>query len=178
MSNPLINRWGSNLMWYHFWYSDTTYGKQLQQDRIFSKLLETYLTYGLETHHNHFMSLYWYKRLKQSIPILTYYRQMTMTRSQIGVVTTFKLRKSMIDFYRMRIWILRYSNWLIINMYWFHPNKNRKVTQKLIQNSTEYDYVNTNNVFKPTTCRRLLSIHSLTNLYTLNDASKHSHYIF
>ena len=178
MSNPLINRWGSNLIWYHFWYADKTYGKQLQQDRIFSKLLETYLTYGLETHHNHFSSLYWFKRSKKNIPTESYYRHVTIRRPLIKIVTTFRLRNSMTDFYRMRVWIMRYGNWLVINMYWFHPNKSRKVARKLIYKDKEYDYANTNNSFKSTTCRRLLSIYSLTNFYTLNSVTKQPHYVF
>jgi len=178
MSNPLINRWGSNLIWYHFWYSDKTYAKQVQQDRIFSKLLETYLTYGIETHHNHFMNLYWHKKIKKIVPVSSYYRHVTIRRPLIKLTTTFRLRNSMIDYYRMRIWILRYSNWIIINMYWFHPNKNKKMTQKIIQKNIEYDFITTTNNFKPTSYRRLMGLYNLTNFYSLNELTKNSQYNF
>lgn len=178
MSNPLINRWGSNLIWYHFWYADKTYGKQVQQDRIFSKLLEMYLTYGIETHYNHFTSIYWYKKIKKNIPVTSYYRHVTITRPLIRITTTFRLRKSMIDYYRMRIWILRYSNWLIINMYWFHPNKNKKMVQKVIQKNIEHDFISTRNNLKPTSYRRLMGLYNLTNVYQLNKWGEQSFYTF
>lgn len=178
MSNPLINRWGSNLIWYHFWYADKTYSKQVQQDRIFSKLLETYLTYGIETHHNHFTNLYWYKKVKNNIPVTSYYRHVTITRPLIKMITTFRLRNSMTDYYRMRIWILRYSNWLIINMYWFHPNKNKKMVQKIIQKNIEHDFISTRNNLKPTSYRRLMGLYNLTNVYKLNKLTDQSLYTF
>ena len=62
MSNPTVNRWGSNSIWYHFWYADTIYAKQVNQDKIFSQLIDVYLIYGLESHYHHFNNAYWFRK--------------------------------------------------------------------------------------------------------------------
>lgn len=177
MSNPLINRWGSNLLWYNFWYADTTYGQQVQQDRVFTQLLETYLTYGLESPYRRFTNEYWYKKKTSVIPTSAYYRHVTIDRPEIKSATRFRLRSSLIDFYRMKVWILRYDKWLIINMYWFHPNKKR-VTFKSLQNKIEHDYVTIHPSFKTTAYRRFFTVYKLTNLKKLTQTASSSFYVF
>lgn len=179
MSNPQINRWGSNLIWYNFWYSDRIYDKQVQQDRIFSQLLETYLTYGLESYSNRFGNLYWYKNSKLLILPGSYYRYATVRRPVVKIVTILRFRSSLKDQYRMRIWILRYSNWLVINMYWFHPNKNkkRKVTQ-LVRKKLAYDYISTDNIMHPTTYRRFVALRSFTHFKTFDNILEANYYNF
>lgn len=177
MSNPQINRWGSSLVWYNFWYSDTNYGQQVQQDRIFNRLLETYLTYGLETPYHKFNHSYWYKKRSLTIPTATYYRHVTVARIEIRSATRFRLRCAMTDFYRMRVWVLRYDRWLIINMYWFHPNK-KKLTRKSLQNKVEHDYVSTYQSFKSTAYRRFLTIYKLTNIHKMTKVSSSPFYLF
>jgi len=177
MSNPLINRWGSNLVWYNFWYSDKIYAKQVQQDRIFTKLLETYLTYGLETNYYRFGHRYWYRKTATAIPTAAYYRHTTIDRPSIKSATRLRLRNSMIDFYRMRVWILRYDKWLIINMYWFHPNK-KKITRRMLQNKIEHDYISFHRSFKTTSYRRFFAICKLTNVHTLLQSAPSTFYTF
>lgn len=178
MSNPLINRWGTNAIWYNFWYSDTNYSKNIQQDRIFSQLLETYLVYGTETNYHHFNNQYWYKLKKNPLPILTYYRTITIKRPLIKMVTSLRLRHALTDYYRMKVWILRYSKWLIINLYWFHPNKKR-IKKKIFQHQQTYNFVSVDNSLKSTMYRRLKTLHSLTNFNVLNQVqTSNSFYTF
>jgi hypothetical protein len=179
MSNPLINRWGSNLIWYNFWYSDTFYAAQVQQDRIFSKLLETYLAYGIESHRNRFSNLYWYKQSKVIIPATSYYRYVTIRRPVVKVVTTLRMRNGVKDFYRMRVWILRYDKWMLVNIYWFHPDKNkkRKITQA-IRKKLAYDYISTDNIMHATTYRRFKTLKDLVDFKTLNSVLDTHYYSF
>lgn len=177
MSNPIINRLGSNSIWYHFWYSDTMYSSQIHQDKIFSKLLEVYLSFGIETHHRHFSNTYWFKNLKKSYPASSYYRYLTMKKTAVSEEISYRLRVEMHDVYRMRTWILRYGKWLIINMYWFQPYKKRIVAQKII-NKTERNYISSTNEAKSTCYRRLISLKSLTNIKNFLEIKKNDVYIF
>jgi len=177
VSNPLINRWGSNLIWYNFWYSDNNYGKQVQQDRIFVKLLETYLTYGLENSQHRFSNKYWYRNKPKAVPVAAYYRYFIIDCLEVKFIIRLRLRCSMTDFYRMRVWILRYDRWLLINMYWFHPNK-KKITLSTLQNKVEHDYLSTQPSFKTTAYRRFFTLHRLIDTRVLLEATNPAFYIF
>ena len=167
MSNPQINRWGANALWYNFWYADKNYGHKIQQDRIFTQLLETYLVYGTETPHNHYTNLYWYKTCKKSLPVMTYYRYVTIRRPVIKMITTMRLRNALQDYYRMRVWILRYGKWLIINLYWFNVNKKR-MKRRVYQSPSDNNFVSVDRTHQTSTVRRLKAIYALTNINTLN----------
>ena len=177
MSNPVVNRWGPNSIWYHFWYSDKMYAKQASQDRIFSQLLETYLIYGLETQYSHFSNIYWFRKLKKHYPANSYYRSFIIRKELIGMETKHRVRFAVEDVYRMRTWILRYNKWFIINMYWFQPYKKRVVVGQKV-NKVSRNYLSTKANKSSTVYRRLSALTNLTNTNTMLKLSKGVIYSF
>ena len=47
MSNPTINRWGLNLFWYKYWYTDKNYNLNTQIDAAMVYLVHTFLNFGI-----------------------------------------------------------------------------------------------------------------------------------
>ena len=132
MSNPCLNRWGSSTFWSVFWYSDNYYAKNLQQDRIFEKLLNIYLFYGLQTKSTFFLSNYWFysKPLNSNLSLKSpmenpnnYFRWFEYHDSGLGKKFKDCLREKTTDVYMMKLWILKFVNWIVINVYWFKPIK-------------------------------------------------------
>ena len=177
MSNPTINRWGSNSIWYHFWYADTAYAKQVNQDKIFSQLIEIYLIYGLESHYHHFNNIYWFRKPRKCYPAHSYFRSLVLRKEAIGMETKYRLRVGVEDVYKMRIWILRYNRWFIINMYWFQPYKKRPVVGKIISKIPR-NYVSLKKTTHTTSYQRLLGVLNLTNVSKLSVVQNNSVYVF
>lgn len=121
MSNPCINRWGMNTFWYNFWYSDNNYASNLHQDTIFIKLINIYLFNGISLPHNIFANFYWYAKHTSKLDFPTYYRWFTLRRTFVDIQATYSLRHQTDCVFPMKLWILKYGNWLIINLYWFRP---------------------------------------------------------
>lgn len=118
-----------NTFWYRFWYSDTNYANNVNHDRNFTKLINLYIYYGLSVPHNMFYSNYWYKTSYKTLNAPKYYRRLTLKNRVLGVDTNYRLRNKTTDVYPMKLWILKYDHWIIINFYWFQPNK-KKITWK------------------------------------------------
>lgn len=125
MSNPCINRWGLNTFWYRFWFSDTSYSNNLQQDQIFVKLLNIYFNYGIELPKSIFFSNYWFHKTLKPSQFPEYYRFSTFRNQTLGLHSSYRLRSGVTDVYPMRLWLFKYNNWVVINFYWFQPFKKR-----------------------------------------------------
>ena len=126
MSNPCINRWGLNTFWHNFWYDDFKYAYSLKQDKIFSKLIHTFLFSGVNLTYNLFANNYWYAKNYSQLSIKTYQRWVTRKPNQFGEIMRYSLRQEADCVFPMKIWILKYSHWVIINQYWFQPLKNKR----------------------------------------------------
>ena len=177
MSNPVVNRWGSNSIWYHFWYSDSIYAKQVSQDRILTQLLEIYLTYGLESHHLHFSNEYWYRKIGTSYPVDSYYRVVIITKEEVHMVTRHRFRKQANDVYKMRVWVLRYGKWWVINMYWFQPYKKRIIISR-VPDKTPRNYIGVTSTAPTTSYQRLSALTALTTFDNLLSVCKRNMYVF
>ena len=123
MSNPCINRWGLNTFWHNFWYTDFDYAAGHKQDYAFSRLVTTFLFYGIGVSYNIFANTYWYSQAYSLLSQKTYYRWVTKRDIKYGEKKTFNLRLEADCVFPMKLWILKYSQWFIINQYWFHPLK-------------------------------------------------------
>lgn len=126
VSNPSINRWGLNTFWYRFWYTDKLYALNLNQDRNFTQLVNLYLYHGLSVPVNVFYSPFWYKTNLVNLQLPSYYRWLTTKNKTLGFKTSYRLRVQTTDIYPMKLWILRYNNWILLNLYWFQPNKYKR----------------------------------------------------
>jgi hypothetical protein len=126
MSNPLINRWGMNLFWYKFWFSDKNYYLNIQQDVLVSKLIYLFLNYGILLPKNIFTSNFWFKNKSPSANYAIqhntkYYRVMSYKDNITGAVSFYFNRTKIKNIYFGKLWILRYQTWLVVNLYCFKP---------------------------------------------------------
>jgi len=128
MSNPCINRWGLNTFWHNYWYSDSNYAKNLQIDSISKLLLKTYFTHGIYNKINFFWNLHWFKNtpnLKSNKP-LRYYRWRKLAFKVVKAFTTYRFRVKFAERFDTKWTILKWSNFLVINVHWFRPRKTGK----------------------------------------------------
>lgn len=127
MSNPCINRWGLNAFWHNFWYSDSRYALSLQQDKVFTDLIQTYLAYGSDAQTSAFWNSFWYKT--SAIPVTpnlkSYYRWLTVHNEGLKMTSTYRLRLRGEELFQTRVSILRLSSWWVVNLYWFQPDKDK-----------------------------------------------------
>jgi hypothetical protein len=130
LSNPCLNRWGFNIFWTKFWYSDNFYSQNLQHDIFFEKLIYTYLTYGISLSKKNITNAFWFAKDLSSLLIWpnSYYRWYTRLSSLDEHSGFYKIRKSLTDIYYMRCWVFKFMNWTVINIYWFRSTKTNKLS--------------------------------------------------
>lgn len=128
MSNPIPNRLGLNLFWHNFWYSDTRYSMYAQQDELIQLLSETYLTYGSNVKTTLFWHPYWFKTTiyKTTTYSLKYYRWASIVNKVFHTSTNYRFRLLGEQLIKARFSLLRFNSWVVINLFWFQPNKSHK----------------------------------------------------
>jgi hypothetical protein len=168
MSNPSINRWGLNTFWHNFWFNDFNYSINLRQDKAFSILVKTFIFYGLNLSYNLFSNKYWYSNLYSHLSIKDYYRWVTYTPSgKKELSENYQIRQEADCIFPMKIWILKYGHWVIINQYWFNPFKGRRKLMKIIDNPNNIDSFTTFKKPQYKNYRRIKTLFSYTYLNTL-----------
>lgn len=136
MSNPTINRLGVNQFWYKHWYSDTFYKSQIQQDLICEKLLKFSINAGSTFQSNPFIHEYWYKPSfrKQRTLVKSnntkFFRRYYYSHSMLGIEHSYLIRNKNIETFPMRMWVFRFSGWLIFSFQMFKPLKGKNVSLK------------------------------------------------
>jgi hypothetical protein len=174
MSNPSINRWGINTFWYSFWYSDNRYSENLKQDSLFIKLLNLYLYYGVNTSINIFANVYWYSKQFKTLHLLPYSRQLTFKNPLLQTQSSYSLRHKTDSIYPMKLWLLKYNNWLVINLYWFQPFKKK-------HRKTQNDKLVMTDLFgihETKTFNSLIKIKTLFSVNFFNKINKKFYYQF
>lgn len=132
MSNPLVNRWGSNTYWTSLWYSDMFYSANVQHDSAIVELLKIYFFYGLQTPKNIFFRKYWYLskrsfRTPQHVNFSNkYFRTYAHKIYWDETPDSYKTRTRTRDIYPLKTWIFKCHNWVLINFYWYKPMKGLK----------------------------------------------------
>lgn len=138
MSNPSINRWGMNLFWYNSWYTDKKKGLTIHLDFLINNLIQTYINFGLTQKKTFFLNKRWYfltkTKLKEieKITNVQYFQTMEYRSKATNENNLLRLRIQKKDLYNSKLWILRYQNWIIINLYLFQPIKTSKKNKKKI----------------------------------------------
>lgn len=132
MSNPCINRWGLNSFWHHFWYSDSSYSLYAKQDAIMLSLLKIYLNYGSTSPLNLFYNKYWFKHPKDTSikSIKPNYRVITVFDKTVKTTTSYRMRLSHEETFNTKVSVLRYNSWIVLNSYWFQPDKKKKYRKR------------------------------------------------
>ncbi len=140
MSNPLINRWGLNLFWYNFWYTDKNLSLIYNLDFLINKLIFTYIKFGLNFEKNIFFHNYWFKFaiLKNKIIFeknnIKYFRVLEHKNKITGELTRFFVRSGLKDISYSKLWILKYQNWIVITLLSFQPLKKKQYLKKRKKN--------------------------------------------
>lgn len=181
MSSPTINRWGLNLFWYRFWYSDKNLDFWVSQDDLFNRLLLIYIHYGVFFNKTFFLNSYWWPNFKNYIKNYNlifnskYFRIVEYKNKIIDETRRYALRNKVKNLYFSKLWILRYQNWLVINLYAYQPlNKKRN---KKIKNSKDINFYAEKNNSNQFRLYRRLKFYLFFFLYknTLND---NNYYLF
>lgn len=139
LSHPSINRWGLNLFWYNFWYSDKNKDHNVHQDFFFNRLILIFINYGMFVEKDLFYSKYWYNKnslffkkridfLEKNEPIsFRYVEYKNKVNSELALV---KLRIKKKNIHLTKLWILRFQNWIVMNMYLIQPFKKEVFRKK------------------------------------------------
>lgn len=176
MSNPCINRWGLNTFWHNFWFTDFNYSTNLRQDKAFSILIRTFIFYGLNLSYNLFSSKYWYSHLYNHLSIKNYYRWVTYTPSgKKELSENYVVRQEADCIFPMKVWILRYSHWIVINQYWFNPFKGRRKAMKILDNP---NHLNTFTTIKSPQYKNYRRIKTMFSRIYLNNLKSRYYYYF
>lgn len=145
LNNPSINRWGLNLFWYNFSYSDKNNFFLLHLDYLINKLVYLYLNYGLFSKKSIFLNKYWYfsSYYRKKILLfsknhnLKYFRTCEYKNKLLSENSLIQLRKKQKNIYFSRIWIFQFQKWLVINFFSFKPlKKKKKSIKKRIKDKT------------------------------------------
>ena len=130
MNYPILTRLGMNQFWYRHWYSDITYTKNLQIDKLLSKAVHVYLTYGCTSPNNRFVHEYWYYPYSKKKRIFNdrkhknlFYRQFSYTNEPLSIHHTFLLRSEVDEYFSLKTWLLKFRGWFILSVHWFKPAK-------------------------------------------------------
>ncbi len=163
-----------NTFWYNFWYSDNRYSENLKQDSLFLKLLNIYLYYGISSSVNIFANFYWYSKNFKNLVFNSYTRLLTFKNPLLGTKSSYELRQKTESIYPMKVWLLRYNSWIIINLYWFQPlkKKNKNVRSK---NKSSVDIFN---IQEKTTSSTVNRIKTVLSTQFLNSVINKSFYSF
>jgi len=145
MSNPCISRWGLNTFWHNFWFNDYNYSYNYNQDKLISQIINIFLFYGVNLTYNIFANRYWYSKNFNQLRIKTYQRWVIRKPNQFGEVMKYSLRQEADSIFLMKLWILKYGNWFVINQYWFQPLKKKKTYSKR-ENPNHLDNLNIANI--------------------------------
>jgi hypothetical protein len=144
MSNPVITRLGTNQFWYKHWYSDKLFAANLHQDKSFEALIKFYLDYGLTFNSNPNVHEYWYNpsfkkyRTENAVTNLRFYRRYFYTNDIMSIEHSYFIRHFSGEYFPLRIWVMRYMNWVILCVQWFKPIK--KKTKKVFVKKTKKKY--------------------------------------
>lgn len=173
MSNPSINRWGLNLFWFRMWYADKNQPLIINQDMLFNRLIFIYVRYGLFHLRAFFLNNYWYFGCSNIIinflnnNFTKYFRIIEYKNKVLNKFSQHRVRNEIKNIYFTKIWIMKYQNWLILNLYNYQPLK--KKTQNKINSNKEIDYYLEKNKKNITMLRfKFLLLFTLNNLLTKN----------
>lgn len=145
MGYPVVTRLGLSQFWYKHWYSSSSknYFFNFKQDLMFSHIFKMYINYGLTFNNSLFFHEFFFNKNSKKIRInilfknLKYFRRFYFSNDNLGIEHSYFLRYKTGEYFPLRLWILKYSNWIIICFNCFKPLK-KKSKVKNIMKSEHY----------------------------------------
>lgn len=137
MSNPVINRLGKNQIWYKHYYADFSYKLMYKLVYNFESLINNYFIYGLYNYHKLY-NIFWYKNffknrvnnINNTVVNPLYFRKYYYSHKTLTIDHSYFIRLRTDEFFPLRLYILKYNNWIITSVQWFKPLKNRNHNNK------------------------------------------------
>jgi len=119
-------------MWYKNYYSDFYYSNTLKNIHTLEKLINIYFLYGLFFKNNSFLSSFWYKNyfsknyntVFSSKNMALYFRKYYYAHKTLAIEHSYFIRLKTPEFFPLRLYVLKYNNWLVASIQWFKPWKN------------------------------------------------------
>lgn len=139
MGYPVITRLGLNQFWYRHWYSDINFKENLKQDNNFVSLIKFYLNYGLTFSNNIFFHEYFFNRNLKWVRLLNlnsnirFFRKFYFSNELLGIEHSYFMRYKTGEYFPLRIWLIKYSNWVILSFNCFKPIKYKSKFKKSIK---------------------------------------------
>lgn len=136
MGYPVITRLGINQFWYKHWYSDTTFFLNSKQDKNIINLFKIYINYGVTFPTSLFFHEYYfnpkYKKFRKDLIFKNwkFYRKVFFSCESLEIEHSYFIRKKTGEFFPMRLWLIRYSNWILIFFSCFRPIKAKQNNSK------------------------------------------------
>jgi hypothetical protein len=132
MGNPIITRLGKSQLWYKNWYTDrSNYSHTIKSVYTFQQLLNIYFNYGIFRHKNIFIHNFWYRTslsqkiltsfIKQNLAL--YFRKYFYSHNTLTIEHSYFLRLTTLEYFNLKLYVLKYNHWLIISVQWFKPIK-------------------------------------------------------
>ena len=172
IGNPLVNRWGLNLFWYHFWNSKKNYNSKFQQDRLLKTLLNLYLRNGVDLIRNpSWNSYFWYHKNFEHYKN-QYFRWEIFTQQENSMFIRYRFRKTYNNFYQINSVILRYSEWFLVIFQWYISSGKKK------QIRDEDRYFKTKLVSKQTTKLKGISKRNLYFFKKTNETPQNTNFFY
>lgn len=186
MGNPTITRLGRTQIWYKKWYNDSSYKSTLKITYTFENLLNHYFNYGLHSHKNFFYNNYWYKNnlLKQKHSDLRvknldlYFRKYYYAHTTLTIEHSYFLRLKTPEFFPLRVYILRYSNWILASIQWFKPLKTTNKLNSVHKNTSTTLITTKNKTLNTYTLKNRLKLVLMLTLYLSKNSNKSTDYNF
>lgn len=131
MGYPVITRLGISQFWYNHWYSDTNFFFNSKQDKNLLTLFKVYINYGVSIPTNLFLHEYFFNKKYKNIRKSSYFKNWKFFRKvffsceSLEIEHTYFTRKKNSEFFPMRLWLIRYSKWLILSFSCFRPIKSK-----------------------------------------------------
>ena len=136
MGFPVITRLGINQFWYKHWYSKNNFFLNTKQDKLIFKLFKLYINYGVSFPTSIFFHEYFFSRksrnLRHKIVFKNwkYFRKIFFSCDSLEIEHTYFSRKKTVEFFPMRLWLFRYSDWIILAFSCFKPFKSKFLKNK------------------------------------------------
>ena len=141
----MINRWGVNQLWHHCWLSPKNFTKTFYQNKLFVKLTQTYLKYGLSSCQTVNFKTYWLNTRKSNFNSSRYYRRAIFENKLTNELVNYRFRLASKKIYLATTTLLRYDSWFILFIQWYNPSYNLFLSKKnKNKNDSKYVYYLTN----------------------------------
>jgi hypothetical protein len=177
MGNPTITRLGRTQFWYKKWYTDITYNTLLKTTHTLETLLNFYFQYGLFFTKNLFFHNYWYKNSffkkhnynQNSKQKSLYFRKYYYAHQTLTIEHSYFLRLNTSEFFPLRLYVLKYTNWILASVQWFKPLKTTNTQQNKKNTQQKHSSIYTNTKIKERTQRNKILILLLLSFYKKNN---------